>query len=101
VATTPKKTPGKGAKKAPTKKQLVARAKFAAMVKSGKFKKSASVKASKRTVRKREIRSGIPSLKIKPISKPAYAARTEISRDRKTPVIEKLGGEIRYSTVWM
>jgi len=104
MAKKPEKT---GQKKAPSKAQLAARAKFAAMAKSKAVvkKRVASVNARSSKVTKKQSKTSayakIPGLGVKPLSKPAYAETDYQTRGEREPVIKDVP-KIGYSTsIWM
>ena len=74
------------------------------MAKARAKEKKPSKAKSKRAVKRAEKEAGIPDLKTKPISKPAYAAVSFASRDRKTPIVsdKKVDNWLGFKTVvWM
>jgi len=109
VANESKKTPKTGAKKAPSAAQLKARAAFAARAKLGKIKKGSSVtraknKAPKST--KEPFAGKIPSLKVRPVSKPAGQGSDYLVRPRRKPVPPAKASytaiyPVKQADVWM
>jgi len=81
-----------GAKKAPSAAQLAARKAFAERAKAGNLSGGKSKKAAakgKKSAPKAAAEAKIPTLKVKPITRPAYAAEIDISRGKRTPVIQE------------
>jgi len=92
-------------KKAPSAAQLAARKRFVEMVKAKKTvaKRVVSVNSKPKSKAKSESAPAkIPSLGVKPLSKPAYAETDYQTRGKREPVI-KDSPKIGYSTsvFWM
>jgi len=102
VATLTKKAPKTGPKKAPSAAQLKARANFAKMAKAGKLKKGSSVTRAKNKapLDKKEAFAGrIPTLKIRPVTKPAGQGSDYLVRPRrKAPPPPK--PKTHYNPMW-
>lgn len=94
MATASKKTAKTAPKKAPSKAQLAARAKFAAMAKAKKIvaKRVVSVNSEPSKMTKRQAKTSsvarIPGLGVKPLSKPAYAETSYLTRGKREPVVK-------------